>query len=100
MLFGETIPYRKKTAQTPIPTGGAVNGLAAFVIDNLSSADIMAPGTIFTLRFNDVTGKLYTSEQRLTLDSISRLPSSYTLYGTRSGPKKRDAAQPPKQISQ
>lgn len=64
-LGGEEIQYSgqdalyEKAIQAPIPTGGLVRGILFFVFERMARDVVGRSGSVLTLTFNDVSGKVY-----------------------------------------
>jgi hypothetical protein len=62
---GKNVTYRgsdelsRKTAQQPIPTGGAVSGYLIFLVEGVTESDIFKEGTTIKIGYQDITGKRY-----------------------------------------
>ena len=64
-IFQGSDALYSKTAQ-PIPTGGVVNGVVLFIINNVSRDAVNQVGTSVKLNFADVTGKTFFAEYTFT----------------------------------
>ena len=53
---------QEKTSYSPIPTGGSIFGDIGFVFPGFRHDVVDFPGTTFTLSYQDVKGKTYTSK--------------------------------------